>query len=924
MAIDYTRCPLQGPNSIRLLRLLPAENEYDDIECKLVEYPLRNSRGHGQHHYEALSYVWGDPTQSCSITVDGEPARVGANLHAALLHLRDFFFERIIWVDAICINQNNDMEKGEQVQKMAEIYSKANRVVVWLGEAHHDSDSALEEIRCAAAQGRQEAVIRDDNDASEEIRSGSEAGDEALSRKLLDLLRRPWFERIWVLQEVAAARSILIKCGVFEMDGFAFYLGLEALQSICSLQETFGRMRPVTHLMRGAAFRASLTPLEISGRFSLSIHPLGSLIDMYRLQQATDHRDKIFALLGMCSDAHIGEGLLPDYTISLERLLRNLMEYLFGKQATLTIVAERELMVLETRGLMLGRVSSVRSTDGHGNGQQISIAWSGGRIDEIRVTDMVIPPSSTVVEPGDWLCLMEGARGPSIFRLRGDHFVIVTSVALDKLELPSELATRDLQFPHKFLAVWNWGYTNMTTQQTFETLDDALGEGLVHSSGHDRLPNTLQILAAAKPAATEELIKLKSCYSKKFSEEGFQTLAVKTALGQTWQRERFWSEAEAEFREVARTRASMQGSGHPDTVRSRTELLALYKDELNDITNEDSNQGFKRSDNLGENTLRMEMLAEAMAILQPSAAYSVLTEQKLLEIIRMRSHQDQSMLLMVDFDSTHQYSAHILSLALEQRGDECLVTESLLIAAAEMRRPDMLELLFDYGDDGLKNVTSDLMVEAAKDRKIFQLLLRRQDLKLNITEKVLVTATEHLETEVFETLFGGDLSFDGLSEASTFSSSFSARQIAASISFAADIRYERVREGSSDETGTSTLTFPALRITAPILIAAEAKYREKRLRKQDSDRTRSGVAIVEMVIAKGFAQVMKSFQHMLRILYEWRYEEVVEAVQGLGTGDLDQQTRLIQFLCKAGDRHWNKLCACTHIHEGTANTQAKE
>lgn len=104
------------------------------------------------------------------------------NLHAALLRLRDRFLERIIWVDAICINQLDLNERSSQVQRMAMIYALANRVIVWLGEAEDNSDQALEEVHESA--------------------DGQQAGDDQeIQNAVLKLLQRPWFKRIWVKAE---------------------------------------------------------------------------------------------------------------------------------------------------------------------------------------------------------------------------------------------------------------------------------------------------------------------------------------------------------------------------------------------------------------------------------------------------------------------------------------------------------------------------------------------------------------------------------------------------------------------------------------------------------------------------------------------------------------------------------------------------
>jgi Heterokaryon incompatibility protein (HET) len=181
---QYRYSPLSpGPDNIRLLRLMPHKNERADIQCELFEYSLQDS-GEGTHLYEALSYVWGSSDKPRSISINKHDLPVTVNLHAALLRLRDRFFERIVWVDAVCINQANTQEQGHQVQLMAKIYSKASRVIVWLGEATHDSDTALEEIRVAASKG-----------------SANSSNNATTQQAILALLQRPWFQRIWVREQ---------------------------------------------------------------------------------------------------------------------------------------------------------------------------------------------------------------------------------------------------------------------------------------------------------------------------------------------------------------------------------------------------------------------------------------------------------------------------------------------------------------------------------------------------------------------------------------------------------------------------------------------------------------------------------------------------------------------------------------------------
>ena len=180
-------------DSIRLLRLMPNKNDTANIRCELFEYALRES-DKATHPYEALSYVWGDEDGRQSLVIDNQYLGVTRNLHAALLRLRDRDIARVIWVDAICINQADEKEKEHQIQSMAKIYGKASRVIVWLGETADDSDGALEAIRTA----RKKFIIS--------------PNEEMIPKAILILLQRSWFRRIWVRQTFDSIYRNLLKC----------------------------------------------------------------------------------------------------------------------------------------------------------------------------------------------------------------------------------------------------------------------------------------------------------------------------------------------------------------------------------------------------------------------------------------------------------------------------------------------------------------------------------------------------------------------------------------------------------------------------------------------------------------------------------------------------------------------------------------
>jgi len=124
--------------------------------------------------------------------------KVTSNLLAALFHLRDDFVERILWIDALCINQKDDVEKGQQVQSMVKIYAQASRVIVWLGEAAVNSGKAFEQLLDAANIHYRQQQQQQKEEEEEEKEKVLDVGEQQEYLEVLALLERPWFQRIWV------------------------------------------------------------------------------------------------------------------------------------------------------------------------------------------------------------------------------------------------------------------------------------------------------------------------------------------------------------------------------------------------------------------------------------------------------------------------------------------------------------------------------------------------------------------------------------------------------------------------------------------------------------------------------------------------------------------------------------------------------
>jgi hypothetical protein len=125
----YQHKPFRDKNSIRLLELQPGCH-HDEIHVALIDVSLSKPP-----EYEALSYVWGSRVPNKPIFCGYKKILVTENCLDALRRLRHKKRPRTLWIDSICIDQNSQLERGHQVQLMGDVYSKAEKVIIWLGEA---------------------------------------------------------------------------------------------------------------------------------------------------------------------------------------------------------------------------------------------------------------------------------------------------------------------------------------------------------------------------------------------------------------------------------------------------------------------------------------------------------------------------------------------------------------------------------------------------------------------------------------------------------------------------------------------------------------------------------------------------------------------------------------------------------------------
>lgn len=221
---QYQYRNLEDSIHIRLLVLSPSLSPEEDLKCFLRHVRLDNCP-----QYEALSYVWGEDGAPNKIAISFEHLDIKENLHDSLTALRFERKERVLWVDALCINQNNEEEKNIQVSMMGAIYQKAYRVVIWLGKDEDGStlmgfESAGQLHQIGRKFGlvslqppRSADKLRVENDlkiAFQKEQSNIElASREIWVEALLSLLKSPWFTRTWTIQEIALSNTAVVQSG---------------------------------------------------------------------------------------------------------------------------------------------------------------------------------------------------------------------------------------------------------------------------------------------------------------------------------------------------------------------------------------------------------------------------------------------------------------------------------------------------------------------------------------------------------------------------------------------------------------------------------------------------------------------------------------------------------------------------------------
>jgi hypothetical protein len=287
----------------RIIVLEPSLNVSAPLICRIDELRIESDEG-----FQALSYTWGEPSFTETLIVDKVYfLRITSNLRDALRRFRLPSHSRRLWVDAVCINQKDEEEKGKQIPFMDVIYRGASAVLVWLG--NYPTQAAC--LRSIAAYPRLVGKERGPNS-----RVGRQEHSELLM-SVASLTDLPWFSRRWIVQEAVLNPDVLLCCCDEELSWvrLANCLGM------------IGNPPPHMTSLNTVLAMANLWKRWVLHSDVARNNGIFDLLEAFDHFQCADDRDRLFALGGLATDTSLGfksqPGLLSldvNYTISTESL----------------------------------------------------------------------------------------------------------------------------------------------------------------------------------------------------------------------------------------------------------------------------------------------------------------------------------------------------------------------------------------------------------------------------------------------------------------------------------------------------------------------------------------------------------------------------------------------------------------------------
>lgn len=407
-----------SPQCIRVLDLQPGPFDVP-LVCNIVVQHI------GGKPYEALSYVWGDPTPAtfvkCVDETDEGELGVGASLASALIAFRLTDQTRRIWVDALCINQKDDAERQSQVRMMGAVYGNAEHVLCWLGPSNGQEDGEF------SARLAIRFLRRFNDNPNDHLRAARQRllfGDEMRDtdgelinswlaiKELFDL---EYFHRAWIIQEVGLARHARLFWATQDV-----WVDWTEVAAFCNFVDANGAS-VVNHLQLKCWVADHIHFVWATDSYGKPIHNFVEVLHWARVQRSTDPRDYVYALLSHPSATVNGSLLIqPNYTITASQAYTELALNVIERTNSLQILGfvdhreEPGVLILPTwvpdwHALNLVAPLRCPTQAATETANSISVAKSekgiilkcrGISIDTLRVmSDMIEPSELTVTTP---------------------------------------------------------------------------------------------------------------------------------------------------------------------------------------------------------------------------------------------------------------------------------------------------------------------------------------------------------------------------------------------------------------------------------------------------------------------------------------------------------------------------------------------
>lgn len=291
-----------------------------------ISPPNSSQLRYGWGDYAALSYVWGNDPSDRLIYINGHKFKVRTNLEAALHSLAKGQLFRgpfKIWIDALCINQDDLDERSVQVTKMKDIYTNAWNVVAWLGPARDESPKAFQLLHILYEHREKSKA----EELKNTLFDHPDCLGDGLWLALQELVIRPYWSRVWIIQEVTmGAKRVIIRCGDDAVLWTTFIMGISCLHNhfwqakdspMAQDRARKGLLRKAWNTRSLHLLKKDLKPL-VEGQTSDVEQDrwasLSRLVDISASCNSTDPRDKVYSMLGMMHPT-IAAQIKPDYSI---------------------------------------------------------------------------------------------------------------------------------------------------------------------------------------------------------------------------------------------------------------------------------------------------------------------------------------------------------------------------------------------------------------------------------------------------------------------------------------------------------------------------------------------------------------------------------------------------------------------------------